>query len=164
MVRSLVMTTKERFDILSKHIRETHEDFLLKIQTVNDIKELDALTIKFNNLILLHRNSYSEDIQKIFQQQRIEKLNGQEFLTLEDCKSLVIGGSDELSSLGSKQLWDLMQSNLGPLNASGAMDMLTEAFGGAIAQKSRAMRWIIRGLSIDHAIAKIHYDSKMYAN
>lgn len=158
------MDIKDRYNILQKHLIQVYSSMIEKITDASDVKAIDDLIAESKDVIELHRKSYAEDIRKIFAQQKIEKLNEKPFLTDEDCRTLVIGGFDELSKYGSVQLYEMLQKNLGIEDAGTIMDMLTEAFGGNTTAKSRAMRWVIRGLSVDHSIAKIHYDLKIYKN
>ena len=158
------MNTPERFQVLKTELANLYNTFIAELAETSDVKDLDNRIVKLKNAVTIIRQSYSVDIQKIFQMQKIENLNSKDFLTAEELRGLLIGGSDELTNLGTKQLFECMQNALGPMNSSNIMEHITEAFGGDLKLKGRAMRWVLRGLSVDHAITKIQYDLKTFGN
>lgn len=158
------MNTAERFEILKTELCNIYNNLHKEIDETENIKQLKLLQIKINNCIEMQYQQYEQDVRKIFGRQRIENLNPKDFLTDEDLKSLVIGGYDEFTSLGSNQLEDIVKHNLGELSHSNIMEMIKEAFGSNHVMKARVLRWVLRGLSIDHAITKIQWDLKTYKN
>lgn len=145
-------------DNYREKVREFMVWFLEEMYKTEGIREIDSLLTTLNNNLEAERKCYTEEARREFVVLQIAKLNMQDELSEDDSRNLVLGGMDEYSLMSYMDLYARILAHRGEEFTSAMNEQLKLAFGDKKRDKARAMRWIVRGLNVDHAIAKIEFD------